>query len=277
MTATAATTATSTSTAPDHRATFVHALRSEWTKLHSLRSTTYTLLCFVVLAVGLGTLISLGSADEYRAAAPADRAGFDPTGVAMFSLVFAQLAVVVLGVLVATGEYATGMIRPSLAAVPRRGRLLAAKAVVFGAVVLPVGWVTGLVMFLVSQALLAAENVPHDSLGDPGVARAVLGVGLYLTVLGLLSVAVGTLVRATAGGISLLVGGVLILPNLVGLLPDAVADQVRKLWPTLAGFQITAPERDPSQLAPWAGFALMCGFTAVVLGLAYAVLRRRDA
>jgi hypothetical protein len=95
------------------RATFVHALRSEWTKLYSLRSTSYTLLCFVVLAVGLALLISLGAADEYRAAAAAERADFSPTGVGLFSLLFAQLAIVVLGVLVVTGEHTTGMIPPA--------------------------------------------------------------------------------------------------------------------------------------------------------------------
>lgn len=267
---------TATTTA-GRRASFGHALRSEWTKLRSLRSTAYTLLSFVVLAVGLAFLISAGSIEEYRAASPADQAGFSPTGVALFSLLFAQLAIVVLGVLVVTGEYATGMIRPSLAAVPRRGRLLAAKAALFAGVTLVVGWSTGFAMFFVGQAIFADQDIPYDSLGDPGVLRAVLGVGLYLTMLGLLAVAVGTLVRATAGGIAMLVAGVLILPNLAGLLPDAVAEPVRKLWPTIAGFQITAVERDPAQLAPWAGFAVMCGFVAAMLGVAYAALRRRDA
>jgi ABC-2 type transport system permease protein len=261
----------------EHRATFVHALQSEWTKLASLRSTAYTLLAFVVLAVGLSLLISDGSADEYRLAPPVEQADFSPTGVGLFSLLFAQLAIVVLGVLVVTGEYATGMVRPSLTAVPRRGRWLASKAAVFGAVTLAAGWLTGFTMFAGSQAILAGQDVPSDSLGEPGVLRAVLGVGLYLTVLGLLAVAVGTLVRSTAGAISLLVAGVLILPNLAQLLPAALAEQVQRFWPTIAGFQIMAVEPDPAQLAPWPGFAWMCGFVAAMLAVAYAVLRRRDA
>lgn len=259
------------------RATFGHAVRSEWTKLCSLRSTAYTLLSFIVLAVGIAIPISLGAAEEYRAASPADQASFSPTGAGLFSLLFAQLAIVVLGVLVVTGEYTTGMIRPSLAAVPRRGRLLTAKAVVFAAVTMVTGMLTGFAMFFVSQAILDGQDVPHDSLDGTGVLRAVLGVGLYLTVLGLLSVAVGTLVRATAGGIAVLVAGVLILPNLAGLLPESLAEQVQKFWPTIAGYQVMVVKHDPAFLEPWTGIGLMCVFVAVLLGVAYAVLRRRDA
>jgi ABC-2 type transport system permease protein len=259
------------------RATFVHALRSEWTKLFSLRSTAYTLVTFVILAVGLIVLIGYGTADDYHRASAADQAEFAPMEVSLLSLNVAWLAIMVLGVLLVTGEYATGMIRPSLAAVPRRGRLLTAKAAVFTAVVLVVGTVTGFTVFLVSQSILASRDVPYVTLGDPHVLRAVFGVGLFVTLIGLTSVAVGAILRATAGGIAAMVVGAFILPNLAGLLPDWWAEQVQKFYPTLAGSQLMALERADGALAPWAGFAVMCGFTAALLALAFALFQRRDA
>jgi ABC-2 type transport system permease protein len=260
-----------------HTPRFADVLASEWTKLWTLRSTAYTVLAFVVLALGLTVLISSGSATEYRTASPADRASFNPTGIAMFSLILAQMAVMVLGVLAVTGEYATGMIRVSLTVAPRRGRLLAAKVVVFGAVMLALGTAVGFSIFFLGQAVLAHKDVPSADLGQPGVLRAVAGAGLYLTALGLLAVAVGILVRATAAGITAMVTGVLIMPSVVGLLPGAVAEPVRRFWPTIAGSQIMEVQPVRDRLAPWPGFAVMCLFVAAMLGLAYVQFRRRDA
>jgi len=175
---------------------FHHVLRSEWTKLRSLRSTVCTLLAAGVLAIGLSVLFANGAGRRLDA-----QGGFDPTAVSLQSFILVQLAISVLGVLVVTSEYGTGMIRTSLTAVPRRGRLLAAKALVFGAVALVCGQVVAFTSFLVGQAILNRTGLRDAALGEPGVLRAVIGCGLYLAMIGLLGVAVGVLTRTTAGAI----------------------------------------------------------------------------
>lgn len=258
------------------QATLTHALHGEWTKIRSLRSTVFTLLAMFAVAVIFGMLGAANSMDEYQEAPEA----FDPVMYSYFyALLLSQLAVAVLGVLTITGEHTTGMIRTSLTAVPSRGRLLAAKLVVFAAVALAAGLVTALSTFLASQAVLADTGLPYATLGDPGVLRAIVGFALYLTVIGLIAVAVGVLVRATAGGILIMVVGITILPN---LLPDGLAE----LWPLRAGLQIITVLPDPGAapafglvpgaLPVWVGFGYMCAFAAALLAVAYLVFRRRD-
>jgi ABC-2 type transport system permease protein len=253
------------------------ALRSEWTKLRTLRSTAWTVAATVVLAVGFAALLSLAGARKYAGLAPAGRPSFDPAAVSLSWHVLAQLAVAVLGVLAVTGEYATGMIAGSLTAVPRRGRLLIAKAVVPTALALVVGEICGFAGFFVGQAVLADRGVPHVGLGDPGVLRAVIGAGLYLAVIALLGVAVGTLVRATAGAVALMVAGTLLVPVFTPALPDSWARVVGTVWPTMAGERIMTVRPDPHLLGPWTGFGLFCAAVAGVLACAYAAFEARDA
>lgn len=262
----------------EHRATFAHALRAELTKLYSLWSTHLTLLAMFVLIVSLGFLVSGGAAEQYRDATPAQRQDFYPMAEPWFvPIVIGQLAVAVLGVLMVTSEYATGTIRPTLTAVARRGRLLAAKICAFTMVVLPACLITTFALFAVGQAALAAAGAPRLALGDPHVLRSVVGAALYLTVVGLLSLAVGALVRATAGAIAIMFAAAILAPMMLpGLLPGPVGDWIGTYWPTLAGLSVAlAP--DPDSLAPWPGFAVLGAFTAAMLALAYAVFRYRDA
>jgi ABC-2 type transport system permease protein len=251
-------------------------LLSEWTKLRSLRSTTYTLLAVVVLAVGLGALIGNGSGANYHDQTPAERADYDPTANSLQSFILVQLAVAVLGVLMITSEFATGMIRTSVVAVPDRVRLLAAKGVVVGAVALAVGQVAAFGSFLVGQALIANAGAPAASLATPSVLRAVVGLGLYLTLVCLLGLAVGALIRATAGAIVVMVAVVLLVPIFTPILPEAVAKVVGTFWPTMAGARIVTVVPNPDVLSPWVGFSLMVGFVAVILVIAAVVFRRRD-
>ncbi|GAB3797235.1 ABC transporter permease [Micromonospora zhanjiangensis] len=255
----------------------MNLLRSEWTKLYSLRSTTYTLLVTVLLAVGLGALISRGAAMRYPDLTADQRAAFDPTAVSLQSFLLAQLAVAVLGVLVVTSEHATGVIRTSLAAVPRRGRLLAAKSAVFVMLALVVGTAAGFGSFLAGQAVLAAYGAPHVGLGAPHAPRAVLGYGLYLAAVGLLGVAVGTLVRATAGAVFAMVTVVLLVPVFAPVLPETLARWVTRYWPPTAGGQVlTTRPPDSAHLAAWSGYGVLCVEVAAVLAVAYATLRTRD-
>jgi ABC-2 type transport system permease protein len=257
--------------------TLADALRSEWTKLRTLRSTVWTVLVTIALGVGFGALLSLAGARNYAELAPADRPSFDPTATSLAGHILAQLAIAVLGVLIVTSEYATGMIGTSLTVVPRRGRLLAAKAVVLTAVALVVGEIIGFGSFFVGQAVLAAQHTPHVGLGEPHVLRAVIGAGLYLAVMGLLGVAVGTLVRATAGALAIMVAVTLLVPAFIPALPDSWAHVVGRFWPTMAGNQIMTVLPDPHVLAPWAGFGLLCATVALVLAVALHVFRTRDA
>jgi ABC-type transport system involved in multi-copper enzyme maturation permease subunit len=256
------------------RVTQARVLRSEWTKLRSLPSTAWSLVTTVALIVGLGVGYSLLRA----ARPPADPAaiGFDPTAVSLAGVSLAQIAIGVLGVLVVTGEYATGSIRASLAAVPRRLPLLWGKAATLALATLALCVPATFAAFLAGQSILSAEHL-DITLGAPGTARAVLGGALYLTVVALLGLALGALLRNAAGAISALLGLLFAPQLLAGMLPTTWSDYVYKYLPSPAGLAITTVGHDPNVLAPWAGLALFCLDTAVVLAAAAWLLHRRDA
>jgi ABC-2 type transport system permease protein len=257
------------------RVTQAKVVRSEWTKLRSQPSTFWSLLTAVALIVGFGVLYSLVRVTRPPRTA-ADMASFDPTAVGLAGVQLAQIAVAVLGVLLITSEYATGMIRVSMVAVPRRLPVLWAKAIVF-VLTAPVLFVPAtFATFLVSQSVLSRERL-DTALNQPGVARAVLGSALYLGAVGLLGLGLGALLRNTAGAVSGLFA-ILFAPQLLsGLLPAAWSDRIYPYLPVPAGVAVTAVQPDPAALAPWSGFALFCLYVAVVLALAAWRLRRHDA
>jgi ABC-type transport system involved in multi-copper enzyme maturation permease subunit len=258
------------------RVTQLRVIRSEWIKLLSLRSTLFTLLAAVVALVGLGCVFSYFMARRWDDLTPQQRLGFDPTSVSLRGFFLAQLAVGVLGVLVVSGEYATGMIRSSLTAVPRRLPVLWAKALVYGVV----AWVlmTGacLAAFLLGQAALSGRGL-GTSLSADGVLRAVLGAGLYLTVVGLVGVALGALIRNTAGGIATLFGVLLVLPVLAQALPSSWFDVINPYLPSTAGQSLVHVQQEPHTLAPWTGFSVFCLYALAALAGAAVTIRRRDA
>jgi ABC-2 type transport system permease protein len=177
---------------------------------------------------------------------------------------------------VITSEYSTGMIRASLLAVPRRVPMLAAKAVVFAFVVFVVGLVVSFASFFVGQAILGSHL--SISLSQPGVARAVIGADLFLTVLGLFALAVGAIIRHSAGSITAVIGFVLVLAPLAALLPGSIGKHVHAFLPSEAGHSITELHKAHGDiLSPWQGFGVFCAWTAVLLAIAIVLLRRRDA
>lgn len=275
-TATTSSTALRPRTSPQKKVTQARVVLSEWTKLRSLRSTIFSMLAAVVFIVGLSILVPSVTVAHWPPHNPREAAGFDPTSRSLAGIFLAQLAIGVLGVLLITGEYATGMIRATLAAVPSRLPVLWAKAAVFAAVTLVLTVPSVLGAFLIGQSILGAKHL-QAGLGDPGVLRAVLGAALYLTAVGLLGLGLGALLRNTAGGISALFGVLFVLPIIVRFLPASWADPIDKYLPSTVGEGITHVHADPAALAPWAGFALFCGYAAVILGLAAIRLRRRDA
>jgi ABC-type transport system involved in multi-copper enzyme maturation permease subunit len=263
---------------------FAGVLESEWIKLRSVRSTYWTLLAAVAGMVGLSALVTAIFASKYPGMSPQDRARFDPTSVSLVGVNFAALAIGVLGVLVMTSEYNTGTIRTTLAAVPQRSIVLAAKAVVFTAITLVVGLASSVVSYFLGQAILSSRGI-ESHIGDPGVLRVVLGAALYLAVLGLLALGIGTLIRHSAGSISALFGVILVLPGLVLVLPSSWHDAIAKYLPSNAGAAIAqsdavragAASGNGPELAPWVGLGLFGLYAAVTLRVAAVVLDRRDA
>jgi ABC-2 type transport system permease protein len=256
------------------RVTLLAVIRSEWIKLRSLRSTWWSLLATVVIIVGLGTLVSSLRAHRF---AQEGRVIFDPTLISLRGVFLAQLAIGVLGVLVITGEYSTGMIRSSLAAVPHREPVLIAKALVFAATAFIVTELAAFAAFLLGQHALAITHL-QAHLRTPGAERAILGAGLYLTLIGLLAVGLGFLIRSTAGAIATLFGIVLVLPILAQALPTPYSTDVSKYLPLNAGTQIMATmHADPSMLGPWTGLGVTALYAVVALLAGSVMLKRRDA
>jgi ABC-2 type transport system permease protein len=268
-------------TGPDHRAafraaTFGDALRCEWTKLRSLRSTFWALTVTVVLGIGLGAAISAATAHGYAKLGVSGKLSWDPTALSLDGMAIASLGIAVLGVLCISSEYSSGMIRTSLIVVPKRGRVLAAKSLVFAVVTFVVGEATSFAAFFVGQAIISG-HAPHAALGDPGVARAVVGTGLLLTALAVLSVAAGTLLRHPAAAIAAMIAILFVLPGIAQALPDSWRNPVTEFWPTEAGGQITSVYHTAHTLQPWPGFGVMCLFVAIVYAIAWTLLDRRDA
>ncbi len=257
------------------RVSQARVVRSEWTKLRSLPSTAWSLLVTVVSIVGFGVLYCL-----LRVARPPDDpaalAAFDPTAVSLTGVQLAAIAVGVLGVLLVAGEYATGLIRTSFTAVPRRLPVLWGKAVVFALTTLAVCLPVTLASFLVGQSILSAKRL-DVALSHPGVVRAVVGSALYLAAVGLLGLGLGALLRSTAGAVAALLG-LLFGPQLVvGMLPGTWSDQLYRYLPVPAGAAVANVRPDPVILSPWTGFGLFCCYTGLVLAVAAWRLVRDDA
>jgi ABC-2 type transport system permease protein len=249
--------------------------RSEWIKLRTLRSSYWTLLAAVLAMTGFGGLLAAAYARHLTAAS---RASLDPAAYSLSGFFLAQLAIGVLGVLVMTGEYATGSIRSTLAAAPQRLMVLAAKAGVFAAAAFGTGLAASFAAFFLGQVIFARKGI-QTSLGAPGALRSVAGSGLYLAVTGLLALGLGTLIRRTAGAIAILITVLILLPAAAAALPAAWRSHLTPYLPSAAGQVIIGHTKftPPGPLlAPWAGFTVFCGYTAAILIAAALTLHHRD-
>jgi ABC-2 type transport system permease protein len=252
-------------------------VRSEWTKLWSLRSTRWSLLAAIVGMAGLGMIIAAFRMGHWSHLSAGERARYDPIDNGVGGYHLAQLAIGVLGVIVMSGEYATGMIRSTLMAVPHRLPVLWAKALVFAAVTFVLMLASSFVSFFGVQAIVSERNL-QAHLGDPHALRAVVGTALFLTVLGVLSVGLGGLLRSTAGGIAAFVGLLFVLPGITALLPSNIGDAISPYLPLNAGFAVaTSTFENSHHLAPWTGFGVFCAYAAVAVAAAAVALVRRDA
>ena len=251
------------------RAGLRQAMRAEWTKLVSLRSTRWTLL---VTAVGtlLVTFLSTRSALHHPRGW---YQGFDPTNQSMAGLALASLALGVLGVLVISGEYGTGTIRSSLAAVPRRGVLLTAKIAVVGLCTLVIGEVLSFVAFFEGQAVLSG-GAPTASLGQPGVLRVVALSGAFLALFALLGLGLGAVIRHTAGAIAVFAGFTMLAPVLLHSMSENIARYAPEL---IFANSVAAVVPQSGSFSATIGVVLMVAYCAAALALGAIVLNRRDA
>lgn len=258
----------------DIRVTQTRVIRSEWIKFRSLRSSWFTLGFAVAALVGIAALVGSLTNSRWSSLSVGDRLRFNPVNASLAGVGLAELAVGVLGVLIISGEYGTGMIRASLSAVPRRLPVLWAKAIVFGLVTLVSMEIASFAAFFVGQATLGVHGT---TIGAPNALRAVAGAGLFLTAVALLGLAFGFMLRSTAAGIASLFGLLLVIPGIVFALPSSWQNAIRPYLPNEAGGALFTLPLPAHSLAPWTGFAVMLAWVAAGIVVSTVVLRRRDA
>lgn len=250
-------------------------VRSEWTKFRSLRSTWWLLIGTVILTVGLGVVVIVL---EISGGVPKQQPPYQVAQQTETAALITQLVLGVLGILMFTGEYGSGMIRISMSVVPRRVMLLWAKLSVFSVIVLPLTMVSALLAFVLGELVWQSHHgLVHVGLGDPQVTRIVIGSGLVVAVTAVCGFGIGAVIRSTAGSIGTLVGIFFVLPLVAQVaLPRNVAGLTRFL-PSNAGDALWGGVIGPRSLSPWTGFALLCGYAVALVAVGAWRLRRGDA
>lgn len=253
---------------------FADVLRSEYCKFRSVPSTFWTLLAAVASNVVIAALAAIFIPSHLSAT---DSARTDAVRLSLAGLHLSMVAFGVLGALVITSEYGTGMIRATFAAVPQRRLVLAAKSIVFAASALVVGIASSFAAYYTFQAFLTGDSL-RSSITDPGVLRAVVGGGLYLAVLGLLGLGLGVILRSSAGTIATLLGLLFVPTILISILPQSWQTTVGPYLPMKAGEQIyIAVHHEPDTLGAWTGFGVFCLYAVVALVIGFLTINHRDA
>jgi ABC-2 type transport system permease protein len=252
---------------------------AEWIKMRSVRSTIWTLTAMTVITLGIAIIAGAVIPAQWHTFPASQRATFDPTSISLRGLLFGQLVIGVLGVMVMSAEYGTGTIRATLAAIPNRPLIVAAKAAVFAMVAAVAGQVLSFGAFFIAQALLSSP-ARHASLGQPGVLRAVVGSGLIIPVLGLFALGLATIIRYTAGAITAYVGTLLVLPITLDALPSSFSHPILNCLPLQIGDTMASVVSSPGSgwtLSPWAGFGVLCLYALAALVIGAWMMVRRDA
>ncbi|WP_069631652.1 ABC transporter permease [Streptomyces griseus] len=252
-----------------YRVTPTRVLRSEWHKLRSLRSSWITVVSAIVMVLGVGLIMggtyTSGGGDS----------DVDTVVLTLYGSMLGQLCLVVLGILMTAGEYATGMIRSSLTAVPARLPVLWAKAAVFATTVFTVMFATALVTFAAAQAFLH-DTDQAASLTDPGILGALAGNATALTLMGLLALGLGALLRSVPGAIGAFIGGVMILPEILGMLPYEAVERAIRYFPTQAAGALGSATPIPGTISPGPALLALSLWAGTTLAAAALTLDRRD-
>lgn len=257
--------------------TFGRVLRSEWIKFRTLRSTWITYAVALLLSLGIGALVTYLHGNEVVTHPDRHDGIFDPVMFTQAGVFLAQLAIGVMGVLCVTGEYATGMIRASMTAIPKRTPVLVAKIVIFGIVTASVSVVMTFGAFFIGQAILSQWHM-NTTIGASGVLRGLLGGAYYLTIVGLIGLGLGFLLRSTAGAIASLVALVLVLPIIVSTLPSSWSDHISKYLPSNIVDHLISTVPHPAEVAfsrP-IDVGLLAAYALVAVVLGWLVLKRKD-
>jgi ABC-2 type transport system permease protein len=287
------------------RAGLAGTIRSEFTKLRSVRSTYWTIAAMVIVSVGFAAIAGFAIAQNLHNN-PVNKAGMDATQASLggfFEL--GQLIIAVLGALTITSEYSTGMIRTSLTAMPRRGTVYAAKLIVFSTVTLVVSLITSFIAFFVGQAAMsgsgvsaslfhsvtipanAVQNGPAGNVTfsgtiviSPGtVLTAIIGTALFVTVVALIAFGLGAIIRHTAGAITSAIGLMFVIPIIVQLLPNTWRWDIMRFFPDAAGrvLSVTVGQTNPHLWSAWPQFGVTLIYAAVLLAVGAYLFRTRDA
>lgn len=251
----------------------MNLLRAEWTKIRSVRSTWIAAVSIVLS----GAVLSVLAASDLLGKSPSELPEpWDPTAVSLKGMLFARLVIGMLGALSVTSEYATGMISTSLATVPARSRLLAAKTIVVAAIAFGTAVTTVLVSFATGQLMFSSAGLPIASIGDPRVAGALVGAVLYMTLVALIGVAVGVLMRSTTSSLVIFVGAMLLVPALAPGLPGALGEWFARYWPITAGQAVYTVMPADGTVAPWLGLGILAAATVGVGVAGLVAFRARD-
>ncbi|RKT06947.1 ABC-2 family transporter [Streptomyces sp. 3211.6] len=258
-------------------AAFPAVLRSEWTKIRTVASTTWTLACALVVTVGLGALLCTFTASRFKDMTAAEKLTFDPIMISFAGMSLGQLAMIVFGVLVVGTEYGSGMIRTSLAAAPRRGTFLLGKLTAATALALAVGLATSFLSFFLGQAILGEHGT---GLGAEHALRAVIGAGLYMALITLFSMGVTTVLRSSILALGILMPFFFLISNILNAF--AATRKVAQYFPDQAGSKIMETVADTTNqvqapYGPWGGLGIMVLWVAAAVLGGYLVLRKRDA
>ncbi|MEU8433039.1 ABC transporter permease subunit [Streptomyces sp. NPDC029216] len=258
-------------------ASFPAVLRSEWTKIRTVASTTWTLASALVVTVGIGAALCAVFAAGFKNMAKEQQLSFDPTFASFTGMSLGQLAMIVFGVLVVGTEYSSGMIRTSLAAVPARGSFLLGKLTAATGLALAVGLVTSFLSFFLGQAILGEHGI---GIGGDGVLRAVIGAGLYMALIALFSMGVAMMLRSSMLALGILMPFFFLISTILGAVE--ATRQVAQYFPDQAGTRIMqvvpgAMDSAEASYGPWGGLGIMVLWVAAAVIGGYLVLGKRDA
>jgi ABC-2 type transport system permease protein len=257
------------------RVTQMRVILSEWTKFRSLRSTRYTLLATVGLTVGLALAAAILVVSQWGTMTAANKATFQPLNVSLVGASISVMVIGVLGVLMMTSEFSTGVVSSTFAGVPKRLPVLWGKAAVYTIIAMSAAVPAMLVAFFSTQAILSGNHV-QIGFGHSGVARAVFGSALYLTIAGLLGLGLGGIFRSTAAAVTSLTVILFVLPVIVFILPAGLSNSISPYLPSNAGQAIMSIVPQAHTLAPWVGLGVFAAYAFAAIAVAAVLLVKRD-